>query len=107
MWPGYECSIKCFNDGIFLNVDTSTKFVNKESILEKINRLKMQRYSIAQIKEQLITTNPNERRLTVITVYNSHIYQVDDMTLDFNPKNYIFNWTLMEEQPTDPGKSTE
>jgi hypothetical protein len=47
MWPGYECSIKCFNDGIFLNVDTSTKFVNKESILEKINRLKMQRYSIA------------------------------------------------------------
>lgn len=27
VWPGYTCQVKCLNDGIFLNVDTSTKFL--------------------------------------------------------------------------------
>lgn len=27
VWPGYTCQVKCVNDGIFLNIDTSTKFL--------------------------------------------------------------------------------
>lgn len=27
MWPGYSCAVKCLTDGFFLNVDTSTKFL--------------------------------------------------------------------------------
>jgi hypothetical protein len=27
MWPGYMASVKCVNDGIFLNIDTATKFI--------------------------------------------------------------------------------
>ena len=38
MWPGYETSTKWFNDGIFLNVDTATKFINTRTILEDIDQ---------------------------------------------------------------------
>ena len=27
MWPGYTCAVKCLTEGFFLNVDTSTKFI--------------------------------------------------------------------------------
>lgn len=29
MWPGFLAMSKLCNDGIFLNVDTATKFINK------------------------------------------------------------------------------
>lgn len=51
VWPGYECNVKCFNDGIFLNVDTITKFLNKNTILDRINNLRSERYSVSEIKE--------------------------------------------------------
>jgi hypothetical protein len=28
MWPGYMTEVKYLNDGIFLNVDTATKFIS-------------------------------------------------------------------------------
>lgn len=28
MWPGYSSEVKFLNDGIFLNVDTATKFIS-------------------------------------------------------------------------------
>ena len=40
VWPGFSCEVKCFNDGIFLNVDTTTKFINKLTVLDKINDLR-------------------------------------------------------------------
>jgi hypothetical protein len=35
-WPGYDCQVKCLNDGFFFNVDTATKFVSMKTIWEKI-----------------------------------------------------------------------
>jgi hypothetical protein len=29
VWPGYTCQVKCLNDGIFLNIDTNTKFLQQ------------------------------------------------------------------------------
>ena len=39
VWPGYVMSIKCLNDGIFLNIDATNKFVSRTSIHEKIKQL--------------------------------------------------------------------
>jgi len=36
MWPGYETATRLLNDGIFLNVDTATKFINTRSIYDEI-----------------------------------------------------------------------
>ena len=27
VWPGYTCQVKLVNDGLFLNIDTCTKFL--------------------------------------------------------------------------------
>lgn len=35
-WPGYEAQTKWYTDGIFLNIDTATKFINKKTILDEI-----------------------------------------------------------------------
>jgi hypothetical protein len=29
VWPGYTCQVKCLNDGVFLNIDTNTKFLQQ------------------------------------------------------------------------------
>ena len=36
MWPGYTCAVKCLNDGFFLNIDTSTKFLQKTTVWDRI-----------------------------------------------------------------------
>jgi hypothetical protein len=36
MWPGYETCTKWYNDGIFLNVDTATKFITRRTIFEDL-----------------------------------------------------------------------
>lgn len=33
-WPGYEACTKWYNDGIFLNVDTATKFINSRTVYD-------------------------------------------------------------------------
>ena len=38
MWPGFMANSVLCNDGIFLNVDTATKFINKKSLLDLINK---------------------------------------------------------------------
>ncbi len=43
MWPGYDCSIKCLNDGLFFNVELTSKFAQRESILDKIKGLKREK----------------------------------------------------------------
>jgi hypothetical protein len=32
-WPGYMTTTKALCDGLFLNVDTATRFVNKNTVL--------------------------------------------------------------------------
>jgi hypothetical protein len=36
MWPGYLTTSRLLADGIFLNIDTCTKFINKVTVLEQI-----------------------------------------------------------------------
>ena len=82
MWPGYDCSVKALNDGIFMNIDTATKFLNKTSVLEIINGMERDKYSKSEITDTLIPKAQHEKRLVVITMYNSISYQIDGIAWD-------------------------
>jgi hypothetical protein len=53
MWPGYSCAVKCLNDGFFLNVDTSTKFLQQRTVLELLIELRNKNYSHQEILDKL------------------------------------------------------
>jgi len=74
MWPGYDINIKALNDGIFLNLDTATKFVNMDNAYQRIRDLKREKYSNEEITGMLCPKDPNQKRLVVITLYNSRSY---------------------------------
>ena len=40
VWPGYLSTSRLLADGFFLNIDTCTKFINSESVLDKIQFLR-------------------------------------------------------------------
>ena len=84
VWSGYTFQVKCLNDGFFLNIDTSTKFVQNTTVWQKIEELKRQHYSNAEIEKKLCPkyddsssdTSSNQgkidsSRIVVITKYNS------------------------------------
>lgn len=72
MWPGYQLSLAQVNDGIFVNIDTATKFVQMATVLDEIRDLEKQRFSKKEIVGAIA---PSEgRKLVVITMYNSRTY---------------------------------
>jgi len=48
-WPGYLTASRLLADGIFLNIDTCTKFISKTTVLEYINGL----WNKGKTKEQI------------------------------------------------------
>jgi len=59
MWPGYMMSAKSLTDGIFINIDCATKFVEMDSVLLLINGMLRDRYSQTDIKKELIPKEQN------------------------------------------------
>ena len=57
MWPGYETMTKSYTDGIFLNVDTATKFINKETVYDQIQDMLQKRYSKKEIEDFYLPAN--------------------------------------------------
>ncbi len=53
MWPGYTCQVKCLNDGFFLNIDTSTKFLQQSTAWDRMKSLLDKKYSESEITELL------------------------------------------------------
>ena len=51
MWPGYETQTVWFTDGIFLNADTATKFINTRTVLDDINGMFKDGYPKKEIVE--------------------------------------------------------
>ena len=94
MWPGYTCQVKCLNDGFFLNVDTSTKFLQKTTVWDRIKELKDKRYSEEEISDAPCPkfddskstmsgqSDVDKRRIVVITNYNSASYQIESILWD-------------------------
>ena len=108
MWPGYTCQVKCLNDGIFLNVDSSTKFLQQRTVLDVIRGMTHERYSNQEINDHLCPkwsdsasessrmskaqSDVDASRLVVITNYNSASYQIEEIMWDLNPYNKTFIW---------------
>ena len=48
------------------------------------------------ILETLVPKDPDEKRLVVITKYNTRIYQIDDLRFDITPRTHTFKYTLKD-----------
>jgi hypothetical protein len=57
MWPGYTPTVKLVTDGIFLNVDTATKFIQDKTVYEIIKDFERERWSKKEIIDYLIPKN--------------------------------------------------
>lgn len=105
VWPGYETQTKLYSDGIFLNVDTATKFINKVTVLDEINALLDKRYTKKEIEDMYHPDHPdNKGRLVVMTAFNSRSYQIDGITFSKNPMTHTFNWQRINKGNPDPEK---
>jgi hypothetical protein len=92
MWPGYSADVKHLNDGVFLNLDTATKFISQINIFDEIKDFKKQGYSNAEIVDWYVPKDPNRKRVVVITLFNSKIYQPDGLLFNQTPSTIKFNW---------------
>ena len=104
MWPGYTCQVKCLNDGFFLNVDTSTKFLQQTTVWDRIDGLLKDKHSQGEISELLCPkfddsqsqssgqSDIDARRIVVITSYNSASYQIEKILWDVNANTQKFVW---------------
>jgi hypothetical protein len=48
-WLGYDVSTKWFYSGIYLNIDTATKFLNSKTVYENIKEKLKQRFERSEI----------------------------------------------------------
>ncbi|TNV84199.1 hypothetical protein FGO68_gene5845 [Halteria grandinella] len=104
MWPGYTCQVKLLNYGIFMNVDTCTKFLQQQSVLDLINGLLRDKVSKADIDKKLtpkwddsksqssFQSELDSSRLVVITSYNSASYQIEEILWKETPRSIQFFW---------------
>jgi hypothetical protein len=74
VWPGYHCVAKPKADGIFLNIDTAVKFINKTSIQDQILQMRERGYRQGDIEARFDSSNPDWPRKTVITSHNTRSY---------------------------------
>ncbi len=96
MWPGFATTTVLYKAGIYLNVDTATKFINRKTILEEINeRYRDKRQSKEDIIRDFSPSEGNKfKRVVVITGYGKNrSYQIDGLDFNKNPSNLIFQIT--------------
>ena len=90
MWPGYLTQSRLLADGIFLNVDTAARFIQKSSILDWINARMKDGWDKKRIAAEFDSSNTDKSRKTVITTYNIKSYQVDGLDWNQNPQTHTF-----------------
>lgn len=57
MWPGFEVTPKVFASGLYLNCDTSTKFVQSKTIWEEVKEFQEQGYTNKEIEDWYLPAN--------------------------------------------------
>jgi aubergine-like protein len=90
MWPGYLTTTRLLRDGIFLNIDTVSKFIQQTTILDFIRGLEEKGKNRDYISNLFDSSNPDMPRRTVLTKYNTKTYQVDGLDWKKTPKNTTF-----------------
>lgn len=72
MWPGYEVQAKIYRGGVYLNSDTATKFVNRETFLHRLeNMMYEEKKSKQELEAMYDSSNLENKRVTVITSYGA------------------------------------
>ena len=84
-WPGYEVTSKLATQGVFLNIDSCTKFVNMTTVLDMYSEKYNMGYTDAEIFDRYNSSNIDNPRITVISSHNSRSYQIDGMSTEFTP----------------------
>jgi aubergine-like protein len=79
MWPGYLATTRLVRDGIFLNIDTVSKFIQQTTILDLISELTQKGMNKTEIAALFDSSNEDTPRKTVMTKYNTRTYQVDGL----------------------------
>jgi aubergine-like protein len=78
-WPGYQVETKLTTKGIFLNIESRTKFINKTSILDMFLDHSYSGKRNEEFYGKYDSSNIEMKRKTVLTEHNSRAYQVDGM----------------------------
>lgn len=68
------------------------------TVYDGIRDMMREKYSKREIIEELCPKDPGAKRLVVITMYNSQIHQIDDITFDVTPKTHVFQWDVRDPQ---------
>jgi len=89
-WPGYCLSTKLSTQGIFLNVESCTKFVNMSTILDQYHSHLSDGYQPCDFFTQYDSSDLAQPRKTILAMHNSRSYQVDGMTSEFSPDTFRF-----------------
>ena len=105
---GYQVQVKALHDGFFLNVDTVTKFLLRDTVLDKIKQLLRENYSKAEISALLtpsvsaeeektpVQADKDSRRLVVMTTYFPQSYQIHSIAWDLTPTTHKMQWKRRE-----------
>jgi aubergine-like protein len=91
MWPGYLTQTRLCADGIFLNVDTAARFIQKQTVLDFIRQMVGAGRSKDQISKIFDSSNQDTARKTIITTYNTKSYQVDGLDWTQSPRTHVFD----------------
>jgi aubergine-like protein len=80
IWPGYKINFKRFNSKFYLNIDTVSKVLRKDTVLDIINGVRNQQTTNweSKVRDELIGES-------IITHYNRQIYRIDDITFEKTP----------------------
>jgi hypothetical protein len=97
MWPGFEINTKSVTHGLFLNIDTATKFVNKTTMYEYVdNLIREKRWTKSEVID-LFNPAVSNKRMVVMTSYNSKTYQLDGIDFDKSPATLTFEWEQYDD----------
>lgn len=108
MWPGFEVSAKLLRAGLYLNIDTATKFINMKPFLEELQQLEYDKgMRPKDIEAMYDSRNPDNPRITVITSYGKNrSYQIDGIDYSNTPESYKFKYRTGRRQ-RPPAESEE
>jgi len=111
LWPGFNNSIRCQEDGLMMNVESCWKVLMKQSVLQMMTQIRRQ-FPDRFVEE----CNKAIVGLVVVTRYNPRAYKISRIDYNSNPSKtfessrgtrtfeeyYQTRWEIQIESPQQP-----